>query len=361
MRKLYTVLTAAAIAAAGCSQPEPPQEVIRPVRIQQVYKTDGQRVRTFSGVASAGVESKLSFKVGGTVDKKLVNVGDFVSKGALIAQLDPKDFSLQAKEVDAQIAQTEAQARNAKATYERVRALYENNNASKSDLDGARAAFESYQASLEALANTRELARRQIGYTTLRAPRDGHIAAVEIDVNENVSPGQPIVVLTSDEQIDVEVMVPENLITRVRKDDIVEVHFVALPDRVYEGRVTEVGVSSGDFATTFPVTVNVASATRDIRSGMAAEVSFQFAGKSGQDRFLVRSAAVNEDSQGRFVYVAVPDTDASGFATVERRPVTVGELTAEGIEIFQGLTDGDRVITAGVSKIQPGQKVRLLQ
>ncbi|MCA9402548.1 MAG: efflux RND transporter periplasmic adaptor subunit [Candidatus Omnitrophica bacterium] len=361
MRKEYAGVIIAAVLISGCVQPEPPQEVIRPVRVERVYKTDGARVRTFSGVASAGVESKLSFKVGGTVEKKMVNVGDLVRQGDLIAQLDPQDFSLQAQEVEAQIAQAEAQARNTKSNYERVRALYENNNASKSDLDQARAAYESSQASLQALANTRELAQRQIGYTKLRAPRDGHIASVEIDVNENVGPGQTIVVLTSDEDIDVEVMVPENLITRVRKGDIVEVSFVARPDRIYQGQVTEVGVSSGSFATTYPVTVNVASATGDVRSGMAAEVAFHFVDKGSRDHWVVRSSAVNEDAQGRFVYIAEPAEGEAGMATVTRRDVSVGSLTDDGIEILSGLRDGDRVITAGVSKVQPDQKVRLLQ
>ncbi|MFQ6114519.1 MAG: efflux RND transporter periplasmic adaptor subunit, partial [bacterium] len=122
------------------------EEIIRPVRYQQVYSTGGSRVRSFSGTARSGVESKLSFKVAGTVLEVPVKVGDKVRSGQLIARLDPKDYQLKVQQADASLARAKAEERNAKADYERIRALYENNNASKDDLDAARAGFESASA-----------------------------------------------------------------------------------------------------------------------------------------------------------------------------------------------------------------------
>lgn len=355
---VWTALALCAWVCVSCSKKEEPKEVIRPVRYQKVSKANAEQVRSFSGVASAGIESRLSFKVSGNIEKKLIKVGDAVKAGDLLAQIDAKDYMLQAEELDAQMAQTRAQERNAKANYDRVRALYENNNASKSDLDAARAQYESYTASYKALEKKKELAERQIDYTRLTAPRDGNIASVAVDINENVQAGQTIVVLTSDDVIDVNVMVPENYISRITKDSRVEVGFASVSNRSYEGVVKEIGVTSESYATTYPVTVEIVSADRQIRSGMAADVRFYVSASEQQDRYIISSFAVNEDARGKFVLVAVPAGE--GLATVERREVKVGQLTDSGIEIFSGIKDGDLVITAGISKIIEGQKVKLL-
>jgi hypothetical protein len=111
--------------------------------------------------------------------------------------------------------------------------------------------------------------------------------------------------------------------------------------------------------TTFPVTVRLDDAAPDVRPGMAATVSFLFESKDQRERFLVPSIAVGEDRGGRFVYVVEPLPEEPGFGTAIRRAVTIGELTKDGIEIFEGLADGDLVVTAGLSRIIEGQKVKI--
>ena len=100
---------------AGCQRDPPPQaeELIRPVRVQRAAPTGGAEKRTFSGTARAGAESRLSFKVGGTLDRLAVKVGDQVKRGETIATLDATDQSLQAQEAGAAVAQAEVQLRNA--------------------------------------------------------------------------------------------------------------------------------------------------------------------------------------------------------------------------------------------------------
>ncbi len=98
-------------------------EVIRPVRTITVGATEAGRQRTFSGTAHAGLESRLSFKVPGTLKRLAVNAGDKVKKGALIGELEAKDFDLQVEQARASLAQAQAQSRNAKAAYARAREL----------------------------------------------------------------------------------------------------------------------------------------------------------------------------------------------------------------------------------------------
>ncbi len=342
---------------SACGQDEEAEPLVRPVRYVQVFASGGARVRTFSGVAQAAIELPLSFRVAGTVFRLPVDVGDRVRAGQLIAELDPEDYRLQQQDAEAALRRAQAEARNAQANYNRVRGLYETNNASLNDLDAARTAFESATQTVESEQNRLELARRQLAFTRLTAPQGGDIASVNVEVNENVRAGQVIVLLTSGSQLEVNVAVPEVLIAQIRQGMSVTVTFDALPGRVLGAVVTEVGVAATEMVTTFPVTVRVDSVEENIRSGMAAEVAFRFASQRGGNVIVVPPVAVSEDQNGRFVYIVEPAD--SGFGIVRRRDVTVGELTSDGFEILNGLADGDRVVTAGISQITDGLRVRI--
>lgn len=333
------------------------EPVLRPVRAAQVFASGTERSRTFAGVARAGTESKISFKVKGTVERVFVKVGDAVGVGTVIAELDPTDYRLRVEDARASLNQAKAQQRNASTEYERVRGLYESRSASKQDLDAARTKFESASAAVESIEKRLELAERQLGYTKLTAPIAGSIASVEVEDNENVQAGQTVSLLTSGSSIEVEVAIPEVLIAQISEGDAVQVIFDAFPDRRLGGRVTEVGVASTGLATTFPVIVRLDAAGREVRSGMTAEVTFAFHNNGGKERYVVRSFAVGEDRKGRYVWVVGP-SDSTGVGVVHRRDVTIGQIGDDGIEILDGLEDGEYVVTAGVSKLSDGQRVR---
>jgi RND family efflux transporter MFP subunit len=361
----------------ACSDEEPPPPPLRPVRTQEVVATGSSRVRTFSGATRAGIETRLSFRVPGQIRRLPVRVGDRVAAGTLLAELERTDYTLAVEQRRASLAQAGAAERKASADYERVRQLYENQNASRNDLDAARAAFESATAQVEAATKQLEMAERQLDYTELRAPVDCDVAAVLVEVNENVQAGQGVVILTAGDALEVEVAMPEILIAQVAEGDPVEVVIDAMPGERFAATVTEVGVQPTGSATTFPVKVRLETAVDAIRPGMAAEVAFRFEASGGGETIYVPAVAVGEDRAGRFVFVAEPETggdDAAGTAgatigattaaattaVVHRRAVTVGNLTADGIEIEDGLEEGDLVVTAGVSKIQDGMRVKLM-
>jgi multidrug efflux pump subunit AcrA (membrane-fusion protein) len=141
--------------------------------------------------------------------------------------------------------------------------------------------------------------------------------------------------------------------------DPVNIAFGAVANRTYAGRVTEVGVTTTGMAATFPVTVKLEEDEEDIRPGMSADVTFRFEASDTETRIIVPLKAVTEDHQGRFVYLV--DPEAEGFGLVRRQTIRKGELTAEGIEILEGVTEGDLLVTAGLSRITNGLRVRLLE
>jgi len=352
------------IFGAACSRQETVAEPqLRPVRTEVVTLTGAERLRTFSGTFRAGMESRLSFRVPGRVQQLTVAVGQSVSPGHLIAELDSRDYELQMEEARASLTRALASRRNANAERDRVRELYENDNASLSQWDQARAVAESASAHVESLEKRLELAQLQLDYARLTAPMAGAIATVEVEVNENVQAGQPIVKLSSSTMTEVGVDLPGSVITAIREGAGAVVECDALPDETFDAFVTEVGVAAGG-ATTFPVTVQLAAQSDRVRPGMAAEVTFRIASpESDADRIFVPAVAVGEDRDGRFVFLAEPEGE--GQAVVKRHPVTVGDLITDGqhdlIEVLGGLSEGDTIITAGVRRLEDGRSVRLTE
>jgi RND family efflux transporter MFP subunit len=280
-----------------------------------------------------------------------------VRPGDLVAELDPTDYEIQAQQAEQSLRRSRAEARNAAANYERVRLLYENNNASLNDLDAAQARAESADAAVGAAEKNLQLVKLKLGYTRLKAPIAGSIATVDVEVNENVRQGQAVAVLQAGSKPEVLVSIPEVLITEIEEGSRVEVTCDAMPGKLLLATVSEVGVTSGGMQTAFPVTVQLDEADPDIRPGMAAEVAFSFESAGPTELYLVPPVAVGEDRDGRFVFVARPT--GGGRGVVERRPVEVGELTGLGLEVLEGLQDGDLLVTAGVSRIEDGLEVKL--
>ena len=347
---------------AGCGgDEEVPAIEIRPVRYAQAFATDTERTRTFAGIAQAASEQDLAFRVAGTVTAVEVDVGSRVRRGQVLARLDSGDLELRRQQAEAGLAQARAQARNAGASYERVVALYESGNASMSDLDAARASYESANASETSAATALRLAEQQVAYTRLSAPADGSVRRVAVDVNEAVGAGQTVVVvIDTGGSPEVRVTVPEAFIGGVRAGHPAQVVFSAL-DGGFGAEVTEVGAAAAG-AGGFPVTVRLdegGDAAR-VRPGMAAEVIFSIEGRAGTAQVLVPPEAVGQDQRGRFVFVLSRSGDGD-VATAERRAVETGELTPEGLEILDGVAESEYVATAGLRTLTPGQQVRLLE
>ncbi len=340
----------------SCSDEKKIEEKIRPVRFMEVTTGGGGSMRVFTGTAKTGIESKLSFKVGGTIKKINVKVGDFVNKGGLIAEIDDMDYKIKVKETEAGLKQVESQVLNAKNNYARVKTLYETNSISKSELDGARAQYESAIANVEGMRSTLEYTRLQLSYTRLIAPESGSIAVCNSENNENVQVGQTIAILIVGSDMEIELGIPENVINRIKAGMNVSITFPSL-NNTFNGVVSEVSPSIDVNSSTYPVSIKILNPTIDVKSGMAANVSFKFEGSSSKDVLVVPVAAVGEDSDGRFVFLVEPEN--GNIATIKKQHIQIGDLTSEGFEVISGLSMNQKVATAGLQSLIDGQKVRI--
>jgi RND family efflux transporter MFP subunit len=353
-------LLVAALMLSACGKPDDAvEERLRPVRYVTVSDDSVFRDRSFSGISKSSRESRLSFKVSGTIVSAPVQIGQRLNAGDLIAEIDPASYILQAQQAQASLDEAHANERRAAANYERTRGLWANDNASRNDLDSARAQADSARAVVASASKVLEIARLNISYTKLTADTDCSIASLDIEVNENVSSGQQVAAVSCGDVFEVNLDLPESLIASVDENTPVSVRFGSIPDQIFAGVISEIAVASSAGSAAFPVVIQITGGHPSLRSGLAADVTFQFESAADQSGGAVLPVtAVINDPDGTFVFVA-DAVEISGEAIVRRRAVTLGELSQSGIEILDGLQVGDRVITAGISVIRDGQRVLL--
>ncbi|WP_320170616.1 efflux RND transporter periplasmic adaptor subunit [Maridesulfovibrio sp.] len=339
-------------ALGGCKEkPGPAQEILRPVKTMTVGESASSRQWVFSGTAEDALQSDLSFRVGG----KIISFpGDQIGRkfqaGEVIARLDPADYELEVRQSESNLEQVRANYVRAKADVARIRTLYERKVVSKSELDQADADFKSFQAQLNASEKLLDIARKRVRYTVLKAPFDGWVGSVDVNVHQNVQPGQKVVGFNAGKQMKMYIALPDTLISEISEGEKVLVTFDALPGKVMNGVIMEVGIGT-NHGSSFPVKVYLDNSKQLVRSGMSGNV--KFLGRSaGGSLFVAPSSVVGGSDGSKYVWVLENGT------VVKRRDVKVGTLSRQGLEILEGLKSGETVVTRGVHSLKDGMKVR---
>ncbi len=346
---LLTTLAMLGIAACEqASSPTPSETQPRLVRTLVVTPTNGSIWREFPGVVDAAKKADLGFRVAGRLVTLAVREGDSVKSGDVLAQLDETDFRIQ-------LASREAEYTSAHADYLRGRELVKTGVISRSDYNKLQAQNATAKANLEA-------ARQNLEYTRLRAPFDGRIAVRHVDSFEELNAKQTVYTLQDTSSLLVKINLPESLMIRVREGARPEVYasFNELPDQRFPLRFKEVATRADENTNTFVVTFAMQEhGDYNILPGMSATVRGKPPTKrmSASSVLHVPAHAVLEDDVGRFLYSVESVSDGRGV--VQRRAVETGNLSALGLEVTSGLEVGDRIVTAGMSKMRAGLEVRL--
>lgn len=359
--KIISVVLLSALSSllAGCSEEiKEEKQILRPVRYHVVKYAGVEQDRTFTGIASAGTQTNLSFRVGGSINAINVKVGDKVEKGTLIATLDDKDAKLQYEDAKAAVSSARVQLETAKSNLNRIRELYEDNNVSLSDYESAKNSYSTSKSALESNLKRLDLQKRSLSYGDLYAPAGGIVARVPVEKNENVQAGTIIVELSSENDIEVTVGMPEAFISGIKTGSTVKVRFPSIQKESFDGAVTKVSYVASS-ASTYPVTVNLLNPERMIRPGMSAEVSFSFAREGKKERLIIPVSALGNDKSGNFVFIVKKGSE-KGVATVHKVNVDPGKLTKSGFEILSGLSEGELVVMSGITKITDGMRVRFI-
>nr|MDQ2694264.1 efflux RND transporter periplasmic adaptor subunit [Pseudomonadota bacterium] len=355
---IFPVCLIAGLLLAGCLPDKAPVEQapeIRPVRVAKTAVRPVEDATRYAGAVQARVETQLAFRVGGKVVARRVEVGSSVQAGDELMRLDPGGQELVQRSVRAQQAAAEAQLEQARSEYKRAQDLLRRKLISRSQFEQQEAAFNTAKARYDQMASQVEEARLQAGYTVLKADRAGVITDVLAETGQVVAAGQPVLSLALPEEKDVVISIPENRLDEFRQAEEVTITLWAEPDRQYQGQVREVAPVADPVTRTYAARITVLDPDAAMHLGMTANVLVRRNLAEAAIRLPLTALADLEDGTPA-VWVVDPDSD-----TVNPQPVTLGALGDEQMTIAGGLEEGLLVVTAGVQKLHPGQKVRVLE
>jgi multidrug efflux system membrane fusion protein len=341
------------VVLAGCgSEAKVEQEVVRPVKAIVVGEAARERTLTYSGVVRPRIESAMGFRVAGKIVQRLVNIGDRVEIGQIVARLDDTDLKLAEGSAKAALAAARTRRDVAIDNFERARMLLPKAfiakatfDARKNEMDAAIGAFDSAEAQLSQAINA-------AGYATLRADKAGIVTAVRAEPGQVVNAGTPIIVLAESGETEIAIVVPEQDVARLAIGQPIDLTLWAGPRTSLKGSIREISAQAESDSRTYAVRATVHEPPAAMRLGMTATVSIKV--EDAAASVVVPLTAVTEIGGSTVVFVVEPAS-----RTVRKKPVTLAATAPEGVGIAGGLEPGDIVVTAGVQFLRDGMKVRL--
>jgi multidrug efflux system membrane fusion protein len=350
----YRLLFAAAVLAlAGCGGDKASQEAPRPVLVVRPGGGDAATLSAYAGEVRAKEESPLSFRIGGQLARRLVDAGDRVKRGDLLAELDPGDARLQVDAAQANAAAAEAELARASAERKRFDALAKEQLVSRSAAETQDATYAAAAGQARAARAQLNEARNQNAYTQLRAPRDGVVATRNAEAGQTVSAGQVVFTLAGDAGREVAIALPESRIREFSVGQPVLVELWSKPGERLPGRIREISGAADPqgrtFATRVALDPNVAS---EVDLGQSARV---YIARTLGGRTTTLRLPLSSLQRGANGATAVWVVDASN--KLHLTPVQVGPFGEDSVPVLSGLPADAWVVAAGGHLLREGQAV----
>lgn len=337
--KSITVLAAAALAVScgnrGGKADVKPQEETK-IPLVEVYSAAYMTVShemVYSSTVQANIVNNISPQTAGRIRKLNVEVGDFVSKGQILAEIDRM-----------QLEQAELKLKNDERELERCRQLLNEGGLSQSDFDSMELAFKVSKTSYDNLVEN----------TILRSPVSGVITARNYDVGDMYSMSSPVYTVQQITPVKLLVAVSETDYTRISKGDKCVITADALPGESFRGSVVRIYPVMDPSSHTFNVEVQVPNANARLRPGMYARVSLNMG--DTESIVIPDAAIVKQQGSGQRTVFVLKDDD-----TAEVRLVTLGKFFDGQYEVLEGLSEGDRVVSKGQASLRAGVKVEVVK
>lgn len=346
-------LAGAVLAAAGCSpspQAQAPVAAPKPVRVQAAAAAHDASGDSLTGFVRARIESDLAFRVGGKVVRRYAEVGQVVRAGDPIAELDAEDYGLGLSAAEAQQQAAAVDAAQAESDAQRFERLQGDGAASQGDAERQRARADAAGRRLEQAARQVELARNRAGYSMLRAPFDGVIAALHVESGQVVAEGQPVATLERLGEREIVVEVPESRVLQARRSPSAIASLWAGEGTRFGVTLRELSPVASAATRTYRARYRIGRDAPPMELGMTATVWIAAtppdpaAGRVEAAVSLPASALFHQGSEP-----AVWVVDAARGRPV-LSPVRVVRYAQDEVQVA-GLRAGELVVTAGVQKL----------
>ncbi len=298
-------------------------------------------------------QADVSSKTLGYLDAVLVDRGDVVKRGQLVALVRPSDLPDQLSTARGTLAQTQAAVQLARANLERAQKLAPSGVISQQDLQSATTALATAEATQSsAQAQVGGLATR-LGETRIEAPLDGVVSVRKLDPGALVGPtsgGTAIMTVVRVDVLRVFIAIPEREISGISIDKEAHVELDALPGKSLQGKVVRVAPALDPTTRTLDAEVQLKNDTGELRPGMYGIGAI--VKEIHHDVPVVPASSVQISDRKHYVYVLLGDK-------VDRREIQVGVELANTLEVLSGVTSNDEIVTAGIDGLSPGAEVRV--
>jgi RND family efflux transporter MFP subunit len=323
--------------------------VDRPVLVASAHYEDQTETRTFAATIRPRVESDLGFRVGGKVAQRLVQNGERVRKGQPLLTLDTNDLELQVQQADAEVQAAKLSLIQAEGDERRALELQTKGWTAAATVEKARASAEEARGRQTRAQRSLDLARNSLAYATLVADADGLITATLVEPGQVVAAGQAVARLAHLGEMEALVALPETFVERARKAEG-SLTLWSLPGHSYEVKLRELASAADTATRTYAARYAIADADDAVRLGMSATLTLRETAGTRAARLPL--TALFNHGEGPSVWVV----DAAG--RLSARPVVVARYDGSSVMVGAGLADGDKVVTLGVEKLDPGLVVR---
>ena len=331
------IIASEAVLAAGCGnnagkkavEAQVAEEAVPSVSVVEVSAREVPQTATYTSTVQPYVKNNIAPQMAGRITKINVEIGDFVKKGQVLAEIDK-----------AQLQQAQLQLHNQEVELERLRALYDAGGLSKSDLDAIELSYNVTKTQVDNLLEN----------TVLCSPIDGVVTARNYDVGDMYTMSMPIYTVEQIKPVKLLVGISESDYTKVKKGDAVEITVDALPGQTFTGKVGKIYPTVDAATRTFLVEIVVPNNGNVLRPGMFARVTVTFG--VNNNVVIPDVAVVKQQGSGeRFVYILNQD------GTVNYQKVLLGRRMGAEYEVLEGMPSGAKVVTGGQIRLKDGVKV----
>ncbi|MDR9761579.1 efflux RND transporter periplasmic adaptor subunit [Rhizobium redzepovicii] len=340
------------IGVSACSEEKAEvKQVIRPVKVVEIAKAGDTRKLDYSGSVKARTEMNLGFRVAGKITERLVDIGDRVMPGDVLARVDATDYQLAVKTAEANLAAAERSVETADLANKRAEQLFDKSVAPKSQLEQAALSHDQAISQRDAALSALDQAKNQVSYTELKAGQNGMVTSINADTGQVVGSGTAVVTVAVDGEKEVQIAIPENDIAEFKPGKTVKTSFWADKKLLLDGKVREVSGSADQQSRTFAVRVSLPNDPR-VLLGMTATIEADV--DNGNSYVSIPLSALAEKDGKQMVWTVDRDT-----ATVHGRDIQVADFTGDGVHVTEGLDTGDLVVAAGTQFMTENLKVKV--
>lgn len=340
----------AILTLSACSRQEAAQEPIRAVKLLIVGGSDLNLQGEYAAEVRARVESRLGFRVGGKLVQRQAEVGQRVKAGQVLAQIDAQDYQLGAQAALAQVTAAQTQRDLALSDFKRYESLKAQNFISGAELERREATLKAAEATLTQAKAQAQAQTNQANYTHLNATTSGVVTGIEAEIGQVVAAGQAVLRLAHDGPRDAVFSVSEHAVMAFKPGQTMQA-VLSSTGQVFKGVVREVGASADPVTRTYLVKLALEKAEP---LPLGATLNVLAAQQPGSQSVAIKlpTSALRQEGAATAVWVL---DEAS--MTVRSQPVQVGTVDGNQVVIASGLRAGQKVVSAGVHVLTPGQKV----